>query len=118
MQASSGQQGEDMGSKAAGFIKKILPYALILIGFLTPLITIIVLSTNVGTPDSNQEIRKYVAISAPVIVISMILLAVGSWIYFSRQPEYIVYFAITAAIFAIGMSSFSLCISMIDKQIS
>ena len=118
MQASAGQQGEDMGSKALGFIKRIYPYAFILIGFLAPLITIIVLSTNVGTPDSNQEIRKYVAISAPIIVVSMIFLAVGSWIYFSRQPEYIVYFAITAAIFAIGMSSFSLCISMIDKQIS
>ena len=118
MQASTGQQGEDMGSKATAFIKRIYPYAFMLIGFLSPLITIIVLSTNVGTPDSNQEIRKYVAISAPIIVVSMIFLAVGSWIYFSRQPEYIVYFAITAAIFAIGMSSFSLCISMIDKQIS
>ncbi len=111
-------QGEDVGSKAMGFIKKVLPYALIIIGFLAPFITIIILSTNVGTPDSNQEIRKYVAISAPVIGVSMLLLAVGSWIYFSRQPEYVVYFAITAAIFAIGISSFSLCISMLDKQIS
>jgi hypothetical protein len=111
-------QGEDVGSKAIGFIKKILPYALMIIGFLAPFITIIILSTNVGTPDSNQEIRKYVAISAPVIAVSMLLLAIGSWIYFSRQPEYIVYFAITAAIFAIGISSFSLCISMLDKQIS
>ncbi len=111
-------QGEDVGSKAMGFIKKVLPYALIIIGFLAPFITIIILSTNVGTPDSNQEIRKYVAISAPVIGVSMLLLAIGSWIYFSRQPEYVVYFAITAAIFAIGISSFSLCISMLDKQIS
>lgn len=109
---------EGVGSKATGIISKYFPHVFIVIGLVMPLITTIILSTNVGTPDSNQEIRKYVGISASVIVVSMILLAIGSWIYFSRQPEYVVYFAITASIFAMATASLSLCISMIDKQIS
>ena len=109
---------QDTGSSATGIIKKIIPYVLIIIGFAAPFITTIILSTNVGTPDTNAEIQKYVAISAPVIGVSMLLLGIGSWMYVSRQPEYVVYFAITAAIFAIGISSLSLCISMLDKQIS
>lgn len=116
MQAA--QVSADTGSKAISFLSRYYPYALIIIGFLAPFITIIALSVNVGTPDSNQEIRKYVAISAPVIAGSMLLLAIGSYIYFSRQPEYVVYFGITAAIFAIGISCLSLCISILDKQIS
>ena len=106
------------GNKALGIVSKYLPHFLIIIGLSTPLITTIILSTNVGTPDSNQEIRKYVGISASMIVVSMTLLAIGSWIYFSRQPEYVVYFAITASIFAMATSALSLCISMINKQIS
>ena len=116
--ATSMTSSEGVGSKAGAIINKYFPHVLILIGLSTPLITTIILSTNVGSPDSNQEIRKYVGISASVIVVSMILLAVGSWIYFSRQPEYVVYFAITASIFAMATAALSLCISMIDKQIS
>jgi len=115
---SAQPQEQGFASKTGDFIKKYYPHVFILIGFLAPFISTIVLSTSVGTPDSNQEIRKYVSISAPVIAISMIMMAIGSWIYFSRQPQYVVYFALTAGIFAIGISLLALCISLIDKQIS
>ncbi len=107
----------DSGS-ALQLIKQYLPHASIFIGFIAPLVTTIILTSNVGTADSNQQIRKYVGITAPVIILSMIFLAIGSWVYFSRNPEYVVYFAITAAIFAMGIASLSLCIASIDKQVS
>ncbi len=114
MQAGQSEQGPSKWDS----IKKYIPHVLIFIGFLSPLITTIVLSTNTGTADSNQELRKYVGISAPVIIISMVILAIGCFYYFSRNPEYIIYFAITAAIFAMGISNLALCVSIIDKQIS
>lgn len=116
MQAAAAGQPSS-GSKM-DTVKKYVPYVLIVIGFLGPLISTIILSSNTGTADSNQELRKHVGISATVIIICMIILAIGSVMYFSRNPEYIIYFAITAAIFAIGISNLALCISIIDKQIS
>jgi hypothetical protein len=113
MQAAQQVQGSKFDT-----VKKYTPHVLIVIGLLSPLITTIVLSNNTGTADSNQELRKYVGYSAIPVIISMIILAIGAFLYFSRNPEYIVYFAITAAIFAMGISNLALCVSIIDKQIS
>ncbi len=113
MQAAQQAQGSKMDT-----VKKYLPHVLIVIGLLSPFITTIVLSNNTGTADSNQELRKYVGYSMIPVIISMIILALGCFLYFSRNPEYVVYFAITAAIFAMGISNIALCVSIIDKQIS
>lgn len=108
---------DSFASKALATTKNILPYILIIGGFLLQLVTVILLGVNAGSPDTNSEIRKYVGISVVPILISLILLGVGGYIYFSRYPQYVVFTAITAALFAIAIASLSLCISLLEKKL-
>ncbi len=109
-------QSDSMSSKLAG-VKTIVPYVLIVGGLLLQFTTVVLLGVNAGSPDTNSEIRKYVGISAVPILISLVLLGIGCFMYFSRYPQYVVFSAITAAIFAIAIASLSLCISLIEKKL-
>ncbi len=108
---------ESFSSKAKRTMSNIAPYVLIITGFLLQFITVILMGYNVGSPDTNSEIRKYVGISLVPILISLICFGIGLAIYFSRYPQYVVFTAITAAIFAIGIASLSLCITLIEKKL-
>ena len=108
---------DSMGSKAWSATKNIAPYALIFVGFVGQFLTIVMLGMNVGSPDTNATIRKYVGISVVPIFASLCALGWGMSIYFSRYPQYVVFTAITAAIFAIAIASLSLCITLIEKKL-
>jgi hypothetical protein len=109
---------ESMGSKAGSVVSRYYPYVFIVIGFLTQFVTVVLLGLNAGSPDTNAEIRKYVGYSVIPILGSLVLIGWGMSVYFSRYPQYVVFTAITAAIFAIGIASLSLCISLIEKKLN
>jgi uncharacterized membrane protein AbrB (regulator of aidB expression) len=108
---------DSMTQKTAAFAKNIAPYFLIIVGFLTQFTTVVLLGVNAGSPDTNAEIRKYVGISVVPILISLILIGWGMSMYFSRYPQYVVFTAITASMFAIAIASLSLCIALIEKKL-
>ncbi len=109
---------ESVTSKALAMGNRLFPYILIVSGFLLQLGTIILLGINAGSPDTNAEIRKYVGISAGPILASLLLIGVGFGIYFTRYPQYVVFTAITASLFAIAIASLSLCISLMEKKLN
>jgi hypothetical protein len=109
---------ESTTSKITAMGNKLLPYILIVIGFGTQLATVVLLGINAGSPDTNAEIRKYVGLSSIPIILSLIALAAGFAIYFTRYPQYVVFTAITASLFAIAIASMSLCISLIEKKLN
>lgn len=115
--ADAASSSDSMGQKAAAVAKNVLPYALIILGFLTQFTTVVLLGINAGSPDTNAEIRKYVGISVVPILISLIFIGIGMSIYFSRYPQYVVFTAITAAMFAIAIASLALCITLIEKKL-
>jgi hypothetical protein len=91
------------------------PKILLISGGLAWFVNIIVLGMNVGTQDTNQSIRKYVAISVVPVTVSLALLAGGLFMYFSQYPAHLPYAAIILALFAIGVSNMAVCISLIEK---
>ncbi len=109
---------ESITSKAWAMTGRIIPYCLIVVGFVTQLATVVMLGINAGSPDTNAEIRKYVGISAGPILLSLIFIGGGFAIYFTRYPQYVVFTAITASLFAIAIASLSLCISLMEKKLN
>ena len=79
------------------------------------LINIILLSFNIGTQDTNQDVRKYVGISLVPNIISLILIGIGMKMILSQFPAYGPTVAIVLAIVAIGISYVALCTSLIEK---
>ena len=85
------------------------------VGGIIILTNTILLGVNLGNNDNTNDLRKYVAISAVPVIVSLVLIGIGLKIYFSQYPQYLPYAAVIMALLAIGVSNMSLCISLIEK---
>lgn len=97
---------------------KYLPHIFLTIGGLIMITNTILLGVNIGDQDTNNDLRKYVAVSVVPVVISLILIGIGLKMYFTQFPQYLPYAAVFLALIAVGVSNMSLCVSLIEKTYS
>ncbi len=102
-------------STTSGSWRQYIPHGLIGMGSVLMIVNIILLSFNIGTQDTNQDVRKYVGISLVPNLISLILIGIGTKMILSQFPAYGPMVAIVLSIVAIGISYVALCTSLIEK---
>lgn len=101
-----------------GVGSKIISYIFIGIGFALMLVNIIMMGVNLGDKDTNQTIRKYVGLSIIPVTISLVLISVGLYMYFTANPGFLPYAAIIMSVLAIGVANVAVCVSLIEKNVN
>ena len=100
---------------SSGTWRQYIPHAMIGLGGGLLLLNIILLSFNIGTKDTNQDIRKYVGISLVPNLISLALIGIGIKMFLSQFPASGPIVTIVMSVIAIGISYTALSTSLIEK---
>jgi hypothetical protein len=95
--------------------RQYIPHVLLGLGGVIMVVNIVLLSFNIGTQDTNQDLRKYVGISLVPNIISLILIGIGIKMILSQFPAYGPLVTIVMSVVAIGISYVALCTSLIEK---
>lgn len=93
-------------------------YVLVVGGALLLLANVIMMGMNVGTQDTNQDIRKWVGISIVPITIGLVLLWFGMNLYYTRFPTDMPKAALILSLAAVAIACMGVSISLIDKTYS
>ena len=101
-----------------GWFSNYGPSALVIGGALLLLVNMIMLGMNVGTQDTNQDIRKWVGISIVPITIGLVLLWFGMNLYYTRFPTDMPKAALILSLAAVAIACMGVSISLIDKTYS
>ncbi len=109
---------QSVAMSSTGGWRTYIPHILLGLGGVIMVTNIMLLSFNIGTQDTNQDLRKYVGISLVPNFISLILIGIGIKMILSQFPAYGPIVTIVISVIAIGISYVALCTSLIEKAYS